>query len=361
MGRVVDEADASAQGVVAAVVLALVDVRVHLCEAVGRIIIIGGGVVDGGSTDARSPVTVPTSDEGHVVEVARVGHGVLLVLQDLVDDGGELRRVLCRHAAVEHVGEVVVVDAAVIEVGHLLCGRARSVGYLGHIAHEDEESRRRALADTRVIEVLHIAADGAVGAASLGGGHHVHVDAFLDFPVDPGLQCADVVLRRDHNHVGGIGHQVGVVVVNVKDLAVVEHLLVDAVEIRAVGAEQHALGLSTVGTVKGHFHLDVVEDAQDVGSRVVAHRIDNQRADADAAQGALHFDGGCGFRGEAAGLVGRSVVDKLHFFKVLVLADRRLMRQDGTDAIIREAVIRCRVVDHADAWRGTKRHSQQLV
>ena len=37
------------------------------------------------------------------------------------------------------------------------------------------------------------------------------------------------------------------------------------------------------------------------------------------------------------------------------------MRQYGTDAIIREAVIRCRVVDHTDAWRGTKRHSQQLM
>ena len=87
---VVDKTDTRVQGVVAARILALVEVGVHGGEAVGRIIIIGGGVVDGGLADARVPITVPTGDEGHIAEVARVGHGVLLVLQNLVDDGRHL-------------------------------------------------------------------------------------------------------------------------------------------------------------------------------------------------------------------------------------------------------------------------------
>ena len=90
MSCVVDKTDTRVQGVVAARILALVEVGVHGGEAVGRIIIIGGGVVDGGLADARVPITVPTGDEGHVVEVTWVGHGVLLVLQNLVDDGRHL-------------------------------------------------------------------------------------------------------------------------------------------------------------------------------------------------------------------------------------------------------------------------------
>ena len=52
VGGVVDETDARAQGIVAARILALVHMRVDLGESVGRIIIIGGGVINGGCTDA---------------------------------------------------------------------------------------------------------------------------------------------------------------------------------------------------------------------------------------------------------------------------------------------------------------------
>ena len=285
-----------------------------------RIIIIGGGVVDGGLGHSGVPRAVPSSDEGDVVQVGRVGHGVLLVLQNLVDDGGELGGVFGRHTAVEHIREVVAVHRAVVEVGHLTRGAARGVGHLGHVADEDEEGGGVALADAGVVEVLHITLDGIVVATSLGGGHHVDVEALLGLPVEPGLQGADVVLGGYHNHVDGIGHQVRVVVIHVHDLAVVEHLLVDDVEVGAVGTQQHALGLGAVGTVKADLHLDVVKHAQGVRHGVVADGVDLQHAHLYAAHRALHLDVGFGGCGQAAGLVGVGVVGEGHVFGTLVLA-----------------------------------------
>ena len=118
--------------------MTLLEVSIHLIEAMGGIIIIGGGIVDGGATDTGVPITVPASDEGHVAQVARVGHGVLLVLQDLVDNGSDLVCILCRHAAVEHVREIVVVDGAIIQVSHFACGIAAGFsGDLSRVAHKD--------------------------------------------------------------------------------------------------------------------------------------------------------------------------------------------------------------------------------
>ena len=85
--------------------------------------------------------------------------------------------------------------------------------------------------------------------------------------------------------------------VNVKDLTVVEHLLVDDVEIGTVGVQKHTLRFGKVGTVEVHFHLNVVEHTQGVGGSIVAHGVDDQRADLDATQGALHLDAGFRSRG----------------------------------------------------------------
>ena len=328
----------------------------------GCIIVIGGGIVDGGSANASVPVAVPAGDEGHVAQVARVGHGVLLVLQDLVDDGRDLVGVLGRHTAVEHVGEVVAIDGTIVQVGHLLGGITTRFSWdLTRVAHKDDEGRRGTLVDTRVVKVLHVGLNGVVVTTSLCRSHHIHVEALLYLPVDPRLQGGDVVFGCNHDHVDGIGHQVGVVGVDVKDLTIVEHLLVDDVEIGAVGAEQHAFGFGAVGTVEADFNLDVVEHTKGVGGGVVADGVDEQRADADATHGALHFDCGFGSRGEAAGLIGIGVVHELNVFRILVLADRRLVRQDGADAIVGETIIGCRVTDDINARCGTKRHSQQLV
>ena len=151
------------------------------------------------------------------------------------------------------------------------------------------------------------------------------------------------------------------VVIHIHDLAVVKHLLVDDVEIRAVGVQQHALGFSAVGIHKIDFHFDVVEHAQGVGAGIVTHRIDDQRADANAAHGALHLNRGFGHGGEAAGLVGCGVVDKLDLVQILVLADRGLMRDEGADAVVGKTVICCRVTDYIHLWRCPERHGQQLV
>ena len=74
----------------------------------------------------------------------------------------------------------------------------------------------------------------------------------------------------------GIGHQVWVVVVHIHNLTVVEHLFVDDVVIGTISAQQHTLGLGTVGTVETDFHFDIVEYAQGVGGGIVAHRVDDQ-------------------------------------------------------------------------------------
>ena len=362
MGGIVDETYARVQSIITTCILTLLEVGVHLIEAVGRIIIIGGGVVDGGLTDARVPIAVPSGNEGHIAEVAWVGHSVLLILQNLVDDGRDLVGVFGRHTAVEHVGEIVVVNRTIVEVGYLLCGGATGFSRdLACVADKDNESRCCALADASVVEVLHVGLNGVIVAAGLCCGHYIHVKTFLYLPVDPRLQGGDVVFGRDDNHVDGIGHQVRVVGVDIKDLAVVEHLLVNDVEIRAVGTEQHTLGLGVVGSIEADFHLNVVEHAESVGGRVIAHGIDDQRADADATHGALHFNSGFRSRGKAAGLIGLSVVDELHLIRVLVLADRRLMGKDGADTVVGKAIIRCRVIDDTNARRGPKRHGQQLV
>ena len=161
------------------------------------------------------------------------------------------------------------------------------------VAHEDEECRCLALTDASVVEVLHIAADGTVGRAGLACGVNVDIEAFLNLPVGPRLKGRDVVLRCDDDHVDRIRHQVRMVGVNVENLAVVEHLLVNDVEIRAVGVYQHSLGLGDVGAVEADLNLDVVEDTDDVVFGVVAHRIDDKRTDSDAAHRALHLDSGC--------------------------------------------------------------------
>ena len=157
MGSIVDETYARVQSIITTCILTLLEVGVHLIKAVGRIIIIGGGVVDGGLTDARVPITVPSGDERHIAQIARVGHGVLLVLQNLVDDGSDLIGVFGRHAAVEHVGEIVVVNRTIIEVGYLLGGIATGFSRdLSCVADKDDESRSSALADAGVVEVLHV-------------------------------------------------------------------------------------------------------------------------------------------------------------------------------------------------------------
>ena len=152
MGGIVDETYACVQGIITTCILTLLEICIHLIKAMGCIIIIGGGIIDGGSADTSVPIAVPTSDEGYVAEVARVGHGVLLVLQNLVDDGGDLVGVFGRHTAVEHVGEIVVVDRAIIQVSHFLGGSATGFSWdLACVADKDEEGRRCALADTCIV------------------------------------------------------------------------------------------------------------------------------------------------------------------------------------------------------------------
>ena len=152
MGGIVDETYACVQGIITTCILTLLEICIHLIKAMGCIIIIGGGIIDGGSADTSVPIAVPTSDEGYVAEVARVGHGVLLVLQNLVDDGSDLVGVFGRHTAVEHVGEIVVVNRTIVEVGYLLGCIATGFSWdLSRVADKNDKSRRSALADACIV------------------------------------------------------------------------------------------------------------------------------------------------------------------------------------------------------------------
>ena len=73
-------------------------------------------IVDGGSTDSRSPVAVGTGDEQHLAQVAWVGHGVLFIHQDFIHQITKFRSGRHRHTAHKHVVIDIIVDGSVLQV-----------------------------------------------------------------------------------------------------------------------------------------------------------------------------------------------------------------------------------------------------
>ena len=136
------------------------------------------------------------------------------------------------------------------------------------------------------------------------------------------------------------------VVVNIHYLTIVEHLLVNDVEIWAVGAHQHTLGLRNISAFEGDLHLDVVEHADGVALCVVAHRVDDQRADSYSTHGALHLDCCLRSSGETSRLICFFIINEWHILDFLVFSYRRLAWHDGADAIFRKAVILCGIANY---------------
>ena len=71
----------------------------YIGKAMSSIEIVVCGVVDGRSADSWSPSGIFTGDEQHVAQVTRVGHGVFLVGQRLMDEVAKLGNAGHRHAA----------------------------------------------------------------------------------------------------------------------------------------------------------------------------------------------------------------------------------------------------------------------
>ena len=109
VGGVVSEADAFVQPGIAARVDAVAEF-VDLVVTMFFIEVIVGSVPNGGTTHGDTPAAVFASDEEHVVQISRVGHGVLLIFEGLVDHGLHLGNGLSGETAVVHIGELVAVD-----------------------------------------------------------------------------------------------------------------------------------------------------------------------------------------------------------------------------------------------------------
>ena len=113
MGGIVSKTNTTAQIAIAIGVGAMAEL-IDVLEAMFGIIIIVGGVPNGRTSHSFAPTaTVFTSNEKHIVQIARVGHGVLFVLQGLVEHGRHLCDGLSGETAVEHVHELVTVNAGI--------------------------------------------------------------------------------------------------------------------------------------------------------------------------------------------------------------------------------------------------------
>ena len=79
VGSVVGETDTAAQIAVAVGVGAVAEL-VYIVESVFGVIVVVGGIPNGGTADFNTIAVICTGDEQRVVQVARVRHGVLFIL-----------------------------------------------------------------------------------------------------------------------------------------------------------------------------------------------------------------------------------------------------------------------------------------
>ena len=357
VGRVVSEAYTRAQIVITAVkdpMAKLVDVG----KAMLGIVVIGRGIPNGRAAHDEVPTRIViTGDKKCFVQISRVGHGVLLVFHAFVEHGRHLVNGLGGQTAVEHIGKLVVVDAGVVKVGNETClGSNARIHHLGLVAHNHQESGciLSVLGSDETLDFLS-------GSTNHIGIVHIHVDAFQGLPGHPIL---DAVLEHavgDDQHLHGGGPEVGVVIIDIPEELTVEQQVVNPLEIRAVGLHHQVFRGSGIGTFETDFHLDVVEDTNDVVDRVVADGLDGKLSHLNATHNALYSDASHGLRAESSGLIGGFIVGERNVFGVLVFKNFRLARRQGVNAIFLKPVIRSGITRHPDAGRCTQRNGNQLV
>ena len=82
---------------------------IHIVKAVFGIVVVVGSIPDGRTTYSDAPSIILAGDEQRVVQVARVGHGVLFIFHAFVEHGGHLRYARSGQAAVVHIDELVAI------------------------------------------------------------------------------------------------------------------------------------------------------------------------------------------------------------------------------------------------------------
>ena len=355
VGGVVGEADTSVQVRVATRILA-VTVFVHVGITMFFIVVVVGSIPNGGTTHSDTPTAVFTSDEEHVVQIARVGHGVLLIFEGLVNHGLHLSHGLSGETAVVHVGILVAVDARILEVGDAVGLATRGTGgHLVLVAHDHQEG-----GSLFVVLFLDEGTDGSGAGTDFIGVVDVQVEALRGLPSIPRLQAFLEHTVGDDQHVNGVLPEVGVFVIDV--VAPVEHLVIDVGEIGAEGTSKLVVGNRFVILAVAHFDFDVVMNEDAVGGSVVLHGVDRQGTDLDATHRALDLHLGDGTVDEAFGGVCFLAVGKRHILRLLVLADHGLHRSDFVDAVVSKTIGACAVALYLDGEVFcTVRDSNKLV
>ena len=176
------------------VVLEVVDVA----EAMGTVEVVGNGIVHGrvGMTIAivATSASVNTGYHDGAVKERRVGKGVLLIHQRLLDLRYQLRHVLCRETAVMAVGDVVGRGPrAVIEVCDMLVlDSALKCRNLLNVANQQDKGRCGIGGCGVDVLTLQIILNGGRGGAYGGivGIDDVGQEAFAFLPLHEGVHLA---------------------------------------------------------------------------------------------------------------------------------------------------------------------------
>ena len=217
----------------------------------------------------------------------------MLVGHDFVDQVGQLGGGRNRHTTQKHLRiEVTVGGAGIVQVGDFIgSGTRLAACHISLVAHDDDESRgivAVTVADERL--------DARSARTCVVGSINCGVDTFLFLPNDPVLECGVASISRggDDNHLDRGGVKVGVVGIDIQHSTAIEHLGIDDIEIRAVGADKHVFSSLGIGTIEMNFHLNVIENAHCVVDGVVADGFDTHLADLDATHDAIHVDGSTG-------------------------------------------------------------------
>ena len=326
----------------------------------GRVEIIVIGILHGGFADSIGPGAIPTGNKQGLVQIGRIGHRVLLVHQNLIEQVGQFGCGRNGHTAQVHLRiEVSIGSAGVVQVSDFARGVTRRTGgYDILVAHEDDEGGG--------IGAVAVADEGLDGRSRrTRGGRIVNggIDTFLLLPDHPILErgVAGVGRIGDDDHLHWCVVEVRVVSVDIQDGPAIEQLFVDDVEIRAISADELVLGGLCVSAIEEDFHFDVVEDTQRIVDGVVADGVDAHLTDINATHGAINIDVGTRRGGEAAGLVSGSVVYKRNILRIDVLTQRRLTRHQGVDAIVFETVVGNAIARHFDARSGSDGNGNQFV
>ena len=357
VGRVVGEAYTRVQIRVAAVEDALPEL-IDVVKAVFRVVIIVGGIRNGRTSNDNVPArVVVTSHKKRIIQIARIGHGVLFVFHALVEHGRHLSHGLGGKTTVEHVGELVSVHTGVLQVGNKArLGSNTRIHHLGRVTHNHQEGRRILL-----VFFLNEVLDFLSGGTNNVGIIHIHIDTFQGLPCHPILNAALEHAVGNDQHLHGSGPQVGMVFVNPSDGTAVEQQVVNAHEIRAVSLHQQIFRGFGISTVETDFHFDVVEHTNPVVDRVVADRLNAHLSHPDTTHDAFHFDASHRFQTESRSLISSFVIDKRYVFRMLVLPGFRLTGRQGMNAVILKIVVRCGIMRHTNGRRGAKRNGNQLV